>query len=419
MEKSNKRSAKAIALFTALLLVLSLAIPFGFASAVGEETDPENPVNETESVDATEAPSESASMQESAEIDRDVIVPEVIGSEEATEQGSVQGSADEQTYTLTLKYFEIVTYDDFEPGTDFDSPGLILIKQEQIGGFHEGDTVDTWDYVQDFEGYFFFDAYPARLVISSDNSKNVIELTYGKYWNSSYNVNYYAMLNADLGTDSWSEAIQPDTEFLKMGSLTKTNQRFGKVIKGSEYEYPLAGLEVVGSFPDEITLSNGSDNDINLLYVPEADIVPPNDDVVGDIVGGITGGGSSSGSDSGVNVPSQDQVSTSVQSQVTSSIKDNSITRKGVEVNEFIDTSNGRYILGQKMTPPAPTEANEGLSSFLSEYMNTNSGYNHLLNAINSMNISLLIVLFLLFAFFVITLYVFHREEEKEKALRA
>ena len=77
--------------------------------------------------------------------------------------------------TMTFYYYEPLSYED----PDYSHPsGLRLLKTKVVGGLSVGDVLDTWDYVDDIEGHFFFDAYPAKPVVSEDDSKNFVELMY-------------------------------------------------------------------------------------------------------------------------------------------------------------------------------------------------------------------------------------------------
>ena len=78
-----------------------------------------------------------------------------------------------------------------------------------LSGFHEGQELTAWSYVVDIPGYFFWDGWPNRMVVSRDPSQNVYTLNYVRLWNSEYTVNYYLMTGADLTADSWSGALAP------------------------------------------------------------------------------------------------------------------------------------------------------------------------------------------------------------------
>lgn len=175
---------------------------------------------------------------------------------------------------VTLEYWENMNYEDEDnPAND---EGRRLLGTYQLTGLTEGQIINTWDYVVDIPGHFFWDAWPARLVVSSNPDDNVIKLFYFKLWNAEYTVNYYLMANADLSADNWSEALAPDdVEFIKMGSETFTNQRFDQLVKGDAYEYKIDGTYVVDTYPAEIRLGvDNDDNVINVLYVPDSANLP-------------------------------------------------------------------------------------------------------------------------------------------------
>ena len=145
-----------------------------------------------------------------------------------------------------------------------------------LSGFHEGQELTAWSYVVDIPGYFFWDGWPNRMVVSRDPSQNVYTLNYVRLWNSEYTVNYYLMTGADLTADSWSDALAPqDVEFTKLGSETFTNQRFDKLIVGDAYEYKIDDTYVIDTYPAQIRLGTDPDNNvINVLYTPSSTTLP-------------------------------------------------------------------------------------------------------------------------------------------------
>lgn len=176
--------------------------------------------------------------------------------------------------TVTLEYYENIIYE--EPGIPPNAEGRYLLGTRVLTGLQEGTELDTWDYVVDIPGYFFFDAWPGHLTVSTDPDRNVIQLFYFRYSNYAYTVNYYLMTDADLAADTWSEALAPDTvAFYKLGSETIENQPYGKLVEGDAYEYKLDGAYVVDTYPAEIRVGVAPDNDtLNVLYVPESTILP-------------------------------------------------------------------------------------------------------------------------------------------------
>lgn len=176
--------------------------------------------------------------------------------------------------SITLNYYEMVMFDD--PDVPKDENGLRLMGTRTLSGFHEGQELTAWSYVVDIPGYFFWDGWPNRMVVSRDPSQNVYTLNYVRLWNSEYTVNYYLMTGADLTADSWSGALAPqDVEFTKLGSETFTNQRFDKLIVGDAYEYKIDDTYVIDTYPAQIRLGTDPDNNvINVLYTPSSTTLP-------------------------------------------------------------------------------------------------------------------------------------------------
>lgn len=176
--------------------------------------------------------------------------------------------------SITLNYYEVVNFDD--PDVPKDENNLRLMGTRTLSGFHEGQELTAWDYVVNIPGFFFWDGWPNRMVVSRDPSQNVYTLNYVRLWNSEYTVNYYLMTGADLTADSWGEALAPqDVEFTKLGSETFTNQRFDKLIVGDAYEYKLDGTYVIDTYPAQIRLGTDPDNNvINVLYTPTSTTLP-------------------------------------------------------------------------------------------------------------------------------------------------
>lgn len=207
----------------------------------------------------------------------EITVPaEQVGQDNSSQNPSVDsdGLTPADNCSITLKYYEIVQYDD--PDEPVGDDNLRLLGSRTLSGFHEGDVVDAWDYVVNIPGHFFWDGWPGKLTVSRDPNQNVIVLHYVKLWNAEYTVNYYVMTGADLTADTWSEALAPEeVTFTKMGSETFTNQRFDALIKGDAYEYKLNDMYVIDTYPAEIRLGTDPDNNvINVLYVPELATLP-------------------------------------------------------------------------------------------------------------------------------------------------
>ena len=192
--------------------------------------------------------------------------------------------------TVTLEYYENVYYED--PDVVPDEDGRSLLGTYTLTGLSAGDVIDTWDYVVDIPGHFFFDAWPGSLTVSEDPSQNVIQLFYFKTQDAEYTVNYYVMTGADLTANNWSDALRTGTvEFTKIASEKFENQRFNELVQGDAFEYKVDGLYVINTYPEEIRLGVDPDNNvINVLYTPdsvhlpddvEIDEKPPADDEFG------------------------------------------------------------------------------------------------------------------------------------------
>lgn len=240
-----------LALLSASLLYAALTSPLAFAE------------NSTRTVVDTQG--------------NEITVPaEQVGQDSSSQNPSVDsdGLTPADDCSVTLKYYEIVQYDD--PDEPVGDDNLRLLGSRTLSGLHEGDVVDAWDYVVNIPGHFFWDGWPAKLTVSRDPNQNVIVLHYVKLWNAECTVNYYVMTGADLTAGTWSEALAPEeVTFTKMGSETFTNQRFDALIKGDAYEYKLNDMYVIDTYPAEIRLGTDPDNNvINVLYVPELATLP-------------------------------------------------------------------------------------------------------------------------------------------------
>lgn len=91
-----------------------------------------------------------------------------VPTEQVSQNGSSQNSpADSNDLSpadncsITLQYYEIVHYDD--PNEPVGEGNLRLLGSRTLSGFHEGDTVDAWDYVVDIPGHFFWDGWQQSL----------------------------------------------------------------------------------------------------------------------------------------------------------------------------------------------------------------------------------------------------------------
>ena len=263
---TNTLKKLAVGLFAAIFAV-SLAIPA--ISSAQTEAPNNGASNSTEGTAPDPAPDSGT----------DAVVPPAADTpDEAPDQGGDQGQTPAGDCVVTLEYYEIVTYEDPEK-PPADNEGRRLLGRATLTGVPEGSVLDTWDVVVNIPGYFFFDAWPAKLTVSADPAQNVIKLFYVRLWNSGYTVNYYLMTGADLTADNWGDALATDNvRFTKMGSQTFTDQPFDSLVDGDAYEYKLDGTYVIDTYPAEIRLGlEPDDNVINVLYTPESTILP--DDV--------------------------------------------------------------------------------------------------------------------------------------------
>lgn len=211
-------------------------------------------------------------------------VPTSTMQDQALANDGDTGLSPADNCSITLNYYEMVTFDD--PDVPKDENNLRLMGSRTLSGFHGGQELSAWDYVVDIPGYFFWDGWPNKMVVSRDPSQNVYTLNYVRLWNTEYTVNYYLMTGADLTADSWGGALAPQSvEFTKLGSETFTNQRFDKLIVGDAYEYKLDGTYVIDTYPAEIHLGTNPDNNvINVLYVPNSTWMPEDVEVPDGII---------------------------------------------------------------------------------------------------------------------------------------
>ena len=217
----------------------------------------------------------SAQEPEGTQISREeAVVPEAATTETQDEPDQESANPPATGLTAIIYYVELVNSDDPDHGLTIGDARLMGTRV--LTDLTEGDVLHAWDYVEDIPGYFFFDGYPRYLTISTDESKNYIELDYGNLSNSQFTVNYYLMTGADLTADTWSEALEPDeVTFTKMGTSTFTGRPASQLIQGDAYEYKLNDLYVIDSYPSEIVLDpNPENNVLNVLYTPAADLGP-------------------------------------------------------------------------------------------------------------------------------------------------
>ena len=183
---------------------------------------------------------------------------------------------DAADHTMTFYYCEPMGYED----PDYSHPsGIRLLKKRVVTGLKAGQVLDTRDYVEDIEGHVFFDAYPAKPVVSSDESQNYVELVYFKTMDNACTVNYYKVKgqpDAMVGSD--------DIAIEKMGSFTIDNQRFDQKIEGSQVAAPLEEMIYLDTYPESIRLKDDpEDNVLNVFYTPALTTLPGNTIVPDDL----------------------------------------------------------------------------------------------------------------------------------------
>lgn len=265
-----------VILLTTIIVIATLVCSFalsGIEPAVAEN-------------DSMTGKATAEQMQDDATLEVAADAEEVVaeGAEEAKSAVVADQATPADNCKVTIKYYEIVTYED--PDVEVDSTGRRLLGTRELNNMHEGDTLNAWNYVLNLPGHFFFDGWPQNLVVSTDPSQNVIELMYVKLWDSEYTVNYYVMTGADLSADNWHDALAPDdVEFIKIASETFDDQRFDALIKGDAYEYMIDGLYVIDTYPAEIHLGTDPDNNvINVLYTPTSSDLPEDIPIPDDVI---------------------------------------------------------------------------------------------------------------------------------------
>lgn len=207
----------------------------------------------------------------------------------------------EGNHTMTFYYCEMVHYDD-DP--DFSHPtNMRLLYTRTVEGLNVGDELNTWDYVEPINGYFFFDAIPAKPVVVEDESQNGVELRYTNPEVNQYTVNYYRMTDGEdtreASGDEADDSAASDSEeaddvlvdevgdelvaFEKIKSETVSQQRFNRLVNGDQLAQPLEDLMYVDSYPSSIRVTTDPDkNVINLLYADTMTSLPDDTDVTED-----------------------------------------------------------------------------------------------------------------------------------------
>lgn len=254
---------------------------------------------------AQDAPADAPAAPEPA----DIAAPPRFVDEETRPLPPVDPD-DVSEHTMTFYYYEPMDYED----PDYSHPsGIRLLKKRVVTGLKAGQELDTWDYVEQIEGHVFFDAYPSKPVVSSDESKNYVELVYFKTMDNACTVNYFEVKGtpgAVVGSD--------DIAIEKMGEFTIENQRYDQKIEGRQVAAPIDEMVYLDSYPQSIRLkADPADNVINVFYadtlatlpdatpVPDADAAPDPDAPVapGPDVPTTPGDGSGSGDADGSDKP--------------------------------------------------------------------------------------------------------------------
>ena len=187
--------------------------------------------------------------------------------------------SEEGKHSMTFYYLEMVLYDDPE----FSHPSnLRLLYTRTVEGLNVGDKLDTWDYVDDIDGYVFFDAFPANPVVGEDNHLNGVEVWYGNLGIHEYTVNTYHVSD---GTNENVDIVDPNAvvedidgkpvRFQKIDSEVVSDQYFNKKVVGDDVAESLDHMEYLGSYPQSIRVQTDYDkNVINLLYTDNNTTLP-------------------------------------------------------------------------------------------------------------------------------------------------
>lgn len=279
IDSQNKSTfAKMLAVFMSLLLILFFAVP-SFAYSEGEQ-DGQNVQNEQNDQNTATATVNEEVIDDasSASTTDNASVSATEASANTAGETAVATETAPQTY-ITVNYCEHYIHD--EDGNPSDSGTRILGSRAFPATV--GEHVNTWDYVADIPGFFFWDAWPANLVISENPGDNVLDLFYMRLSVSTYTVNYYAMTNADLTADTWAGALASHPQFHFLGHETFTGQLYDKLVTGSQVATPIDEAYTVGTYPDSIRLTlDPEDNVINVLYAPKATNLPDDMDATED-----------------------------------------------------------------------------------------------------------------------------------------
>lgn len=202
-------------------------------------------------------------------------------TEDAQPQDTQASDAQAQTTSLTVYYCEMVPHD--EP---IDHPShMRLIKSETFDGLTVGETFEPWDYVQDINGYWFFDGWSEDYVLSENPDENNLELHYFASQDNQATINYYIMSEGEStrSVDAASQALDSehavvngeDVLFTKIGESQLDGLRFDRFVHGDDHAIELENLMLVDSYPSSIQVcTNPENNVINLLYAPSLTSLP-------------------------------------------------------------------------------------------------------------------------------------------------
>lgn len=188
-------------------------------------------------------------------------------------------SADTQTTSLTVYYCEIMPFDE-----SIDHPSnMRLLQTKTFDGLPVGETFNSWDYVENLEGYFFFDGWAESYVLSENPEENNLQLHYFATQNNSATVNYYIMSEDPTDDYETYQSFQSDLVeiggesilFTKLGEYQLEGLRFNRPVAGEDHAVAIDDLMFVESFPSSIQVSTSpEDNIINLLYAPALTTLP-------------------------------------------------------------------------------------------------------------------------------------------------
>ena len=200
-----------------------------------------------------------------------------------SQNAPTQGEVAAKTTSLTVYYCEIIPFDE-----TIDHPSnMRLIKTETFDGLAVGEQFEPWDYVQDLDGYMFFDGWSENYTLSENPDENNLQLHYMATQNNSATVNYYIMSKGQETDGVTYQSLDSDqvdingdpVRFTKLGEYQLDNLRFNRFVEGADHAVLLDNLMFVDSFPSSIQVTTSpEDNVINLLYTPTLTTLP--DDVL-------------------------------------------------------------------------------------------------------------------------------------------